>query len=138
MQYPAKIQLEDELWMVEFPDFPSVLTFGESFEDAQAMATQALNGALESDFESGFSLPEPSAIPQGEEGWVWVMVEAHIYVPYLLREERGKVPLQEVAKQLKVAPQTLFRYEQPTGNLTLKTLEKVARVYGKRLDVRFI
>jgi antitoxin HicB len=44
---------------VSFPEWPNVHTWGETLEEALANASEALNGAIESDFERGFDLPEP-------------------------------------------------------------------------------
>ena len=59
MTYAAKITNEDNAYLVSFPEFPNVNTYGDTLADALANATEALNGAIESDFERGFDLPKP-------------------------------------------------------------------------------
>jgi len=60
MHYQAKIKKEDGVFLVSFPDFPNINTYGETHKEALEMAEEALNGSLESDFSRGFSMPKPS------------------------------------------------------------------------------
>jgi antitoxin HicB len=50
IQYPAKIKFDknDKCYLVEFPDITGCHTYGETLEEAQAMAIEALSGYLES------------------------------------------------------------------------------------------
>jgi antitoxin HicB len=57
MEFYAKIRREDGVFVVSFPDFPNVNTYGSTLEEALAKAEEALNGALETDFERGYALP---------------------------------------------------------------------------------
>lgn len=59
MTYYAKILKKDGAFIAEFPEFPNVITWGKTFESAIEMATDALSGALETDFERGFDFPHP-------------------------------------------------------------------------------
>ena len=56
MHYSAKITKEDGTYLVSFPDFENINSYGDTLEKALLNASEALNGALESDFERGFSL----------------------------------------------------------------------------------
>jgi predicted RNase H-like HicB family nuclease len=60
MEYYCTITEESGLFGVEFPDLPSVITVGSTRDEALAMASDALNSALESDVSRGLSMPEPS------------------------------------------------------------------------------
>ncbi len=61
MQYIAKLTREAGRWLVEFPDCPGCQTFGETKEEALAMAADALEGWLETHLEFGDVLPRPRA-----------------------------------------------------------------------------
>ena len=50
MTYIAIIQKSSGSYLVEFPEFPNINTYGASIRDALSNAKEALNGCLESDF----------------------------------------------------------------------------------------
>lgn len=47
---------------VQFYDFPGCISAGETIEEAQAMATEALNGHIQLMLEDGDSIPKPSSL----------------------------------------------------------------------------
>ena len=135
MEYFCTIKEEDGLYGVEFPDLPNVITVGSTREEALAMASEALNAALESDVSRGMSLPEPLAGPGKEMSPV--EVSAHIVVANEIRKLRGDRSQSEIAARLGLSYQAYQRLENPAkGNPTVKTLQRVARALGKRLEVR--
>ena len=46
MFYTAKIYEEDDAYLVEFPDLLGTLTYGETLEEAKAMAKDAMDLTL--------------------------------------------------------------------------------------------
>lgn len=135
MRYYCVIKQMDGLFGVEFPDLPNIITVGETHDEAVAMATEALNSALETDVSRGFSLPEPVAGPA--EGLYPIEVSPHIVIAWDIRKIRGDKSQSEIAGRLGLSYQTYQRLENPAkANPTVKTLERVARAFGKRLEVR--
>jgi len=135
VKYYCAIKQEDELYGVEFPDLPNIITVGASPEEALAMATEALNAALETDVARGLSLPEPTSGPG--EGLYAVEVSPHIILAWDIRRLRGDQSQSEIAARLGLSDQAYQRLENPAkGNPTVKTLERVARALGKHLEVR--
>lgn len=135
MEYYCAISQEDGLYGVEFPDLPNVITVGSTHEEALAMATEALNAALESDVSRGLSLPEAAAGPG--KGLYPIEVSPHITLAWEIRRLRGDLSQSEIAARLGLSYQAYQRLENPTkSNPTVKTLERVARALGKRLEVR--
>jgi predicted RNase H-like HicB family nuclease len=61
LAYRARITPEGRAWLVEFPDCPGCLTFGDSPELARAAAREALEGWLEASIELGARPPEPAS-----------------------------------------------------------------------------
>lgn len=59
--YRALIVEEPDGWTVEFPDCPGCFTCGDTFEEAYAMAKEAVEGWLECHVESGPMPPKPEA-----------------------------------------------------------------------------
>lgn len=59
--YPAIFHKENELYWVEFPDLPCD-TSGDSFDDALAMAEDALTLLLKTYEEERIEIPSPSDV----------------------------------------------------------------------------
>jgi len=136
MQYQAKISREDGVYIVTFPDLPDVNTYGETLDDALKNAGEALNGALQADFGRGFTLPRPR--PHKGRAYHAIPVAPHVAVAYQLRALRNGRSQSDIARTLGVSYQAVQKLENPRStNPSLKTLEKIAETFGKRLDVSF-
>lgn len=137
LSYPAHIVKQDEAYLVTFPGMENVMTFGVSLDEALVHAEEALNGCLESDFERGFTIPDPLAASGADI--YQIPVAAHIAVAIMLRTLRAGRSQIEVARQLNISYQVYQRLENPRkANPTVKTLEKIARVFGKRFELGFV
>lgn len=137
LTYPANIVKEEDSFLVTFPDLENVVTFGATIEEAIQNAEDALNGCLASDFERNFVIPEPSIIT-GEDIHT-ITVASHVAVAILLRKLRANASQVEIARKLNIAYQVYQRLENPRkANPTLKTLEKIARVFGKHVELGFV
>ena len=136
MHYYAKISKAEGVYQVFFPDLPNVITCGETIADALKNAADALNGVLESDYEAGFTLSEPKQ--NAGKGYYPVDVLPHVEFPYRLRQMRNGRSQSEIAKALGISYQVYQRLETPGKcNPTLKTVEKLSAVFGKRLELVF-
>lgn len=136
LAYPARIEKDGESFLVTFPDLENVVTYGASLEDALAHAEEALNGCIESDFERNFVIPAPSSL--SGDGLFQIPVAPHVAVAVMLRALRAERSQSEVARQLNISYQVYQRLENPRkANPTIKTLEKIARVFGKRVSLGF-
>jgi DNA-binding XRE family transcriptional regulator/predicted RNase H-like HicB family nuclease len=126
---------------VRFPEHPGVITYGGDFETAKAAAREALNAALESDFDRSFKLPPLKKHRAGKgEKVVFISLDPEIRTAYLLRTWREEVRLtqQAMAQRLGISYQAYQRMERPgRSNLTVATLEKIAACLGRRLVVDF-
>ena len=136
--YPAiiKYDKEDKAYLVSFPDLRGCHTYGETLEEAIGMAREALSAYLASVFERGLKLPEPTKA-KGKDVYL-VEPDTSVQIPIMLREVRRQEGLsqEEVAKRLKISYQAYQKLENPNKcNPTLKTLEKLARVFDKSLFV---
>ena len=137
LTYPACIEKDDEAFLVSFPDLENVVTSGMTVEEAVQNAEDALNGCLASDFERNFDIPEPSRI-SGEHIHL-IAVAPHVAVAIMLRKLRADKSQVEIARKLNITYQVYQRLENPRkANPTLKTLEKIARVFGKRVELGFV
>jgi antitoxin HicB len=135
MEFFAKIRAEGRDYLVSFPDFPNINTYGSTLAEAKAAAQEALNGALESDFERGYSLPYPSK-HSGKRGYHAVPVFPHIEIAYALKKMRSRHTQTEIARKLGISYQAYQKLENPRRcNPTVKTLERIGEVLGKRLVI---
>lgn len=136
LAYPARIEKSDDSFLVTFPDLENVITYGASIEEALVNAEEALNGCIQADFERNFSIPTPSILT-GDDMFT-IPVAPHVAIAVMLRTLRAGRSQIEVARQLNISYQVYQRLENPRkANPTIKTLEKIARVFGKRVDVGF-
>lgn len=136
MRYYANIKLVDGDYIVSFPEFPNINTFGETKEEALCMASEALNVCLEVDFDRGFSLPAQK-IHRGKNMYP-IQVLTHIAVAYTLRSLRENTSQKLIANSLGITYQAYQKLENPRKcNPTIKTLEKIGRKLGKQITVSF-
>jgi antitoxin HicB len=140
LTYPAKIRhlSEDKSYLVEFPDLPGCLTEGDTLEEAKQNAKEALTGYLSSIFERNLKIPDPSAL-RGKNIH-HIEPESEVAVPVLLRKlrETRKLTQGDIAKVLGISYQAYQRLEKPgKSNPTLKTLERLAKVFNKDLRLEF-
>ncbi len=135
MYYYANIKKEDNIFVVSFPDFPNINTFGETLESAKMMAYDALNLTLGYDSERGFILPERTEIKDGYK----IKVEENIHLASLFRSLRGNRPQSEIAKKLGISYQAYQKLENPDKcNPTVQTLEKLASVFDNEVYIDFV
>ena len=101
MVYNCTIEKDKDMFIVQFPDMPNIQTFGNTHEEALAMAKEALEGCLESDISRGMSIPSPSYA-----GGYPVSVASHIVLSHRLRELRGEQSQTEIAQRLGLSYQS--------------------------------
>ena len=131
MVYNCVIEQDGDKYIVQFPDMPNIQTFGLNHEEALAMAKEALEGCLESDISRGIPIPAPSY----RKGYP-VTVSSHIALALQLRKLRGEQSQTDIARKLGLSYQAYQRLENPRKtNPTVKTLEKIAHVYGRELSI---
>jgi antitoxin HicB len=132
MVYHCTIEKEGDEYIAQFPDMPNIVTCGFSKAEALAMAKEALDGCLEADISQGNTIPKPSF----KKGYS-VTVANHITVTIQLRELRGDQSQTDIAKKLGLSYQAYQRLENPRkSNPTIKTLERIAHVFGRELNVQ--
>jgi antitoxin HicB len=111
---------------------PDIQTFGYTHDEALAMAKEALDGCLEVSIEHGYPVPPPSFT-----GGYPITVTNHIAVSLRLRELRGEQSPSAVALRLGLSYRAYQRLENPSkSNPTIKTLDRIARIYGQELKLQ--
>ena len=133
IKYPAKIHNDpDGLW-IEFIDFPSCATQGDTMEELLANAQEVLSMVLNYRLEENKEIPPPSH-PE-EENIVYIRPDYKIMIPFVIKQRRKELGLtqSQIAEMLKVPYQTYQKIERCKRTPTISTLEKVAKVLGKEL-----
>ena len=131
MIYHCTVKQDGDLYIAQFPDMPNVLTCGFTHDHALAMAKEAMNACLEVEISQGMPIRPPS-FSDGHP----VSVSSHIVLSLRLRELRGEQSQTDIAQRLGLSYQAYQRLENPRkANPTVKTLEKIARAYGRELSI---
>ena len=131
ISYPARIdQQEDGSWLVEFVDLPDTFTEGQTLEESLFNAAEVLSGMLAWHLDQGHDIPMPSA---NIEGAHYIAPDAKTQAVLLLRQARGTRTLADLARALDTSWPQAKRLEDPHHWPSLKTLDRAARVLGKRL-----
>ena len=131
MTYHCNIERDGDMFLVDSPDLPNVLTFGNTHEHALQMAKEALDAVLEAEVAQGL----PASPPEYSGGHP-VTVANHIALAIRLRSLRGERSQTEIASSLGMSYQAYQRLENPRkANPTVKTLEKIAHAYGRELTI---
>lgn len=131
MTYPATIKPEPEGgFVVQFIDFSEAFTEGDTMEEALFNAAEVLTLTLNGRMDEGQEIPVPS--PKAD-GCHYIAPDAKTQAVLLLRQARGNRPLAELARALETSWPQAKRLEDPRHWPSLKTLDRAARVLGKRL-----
>ncbi|HEX7123907.1 MAG TPA: type II toxin-antitoxin system HicB family antitoxin [Gemmatimonadaceae bacterium] len=141
MEYVAVLTRERSNILVTFPDCPGCQTFGRSRDNAITRAADALEGWLEAHLVSGDAPPRPRRRRmkrQDRSDTVAVPVSPILAVRLQLRWARQDLGLTQaqLAERVGVTRQQIGLLESPDANVTLRTLERVARAMGLRLDIQ--
>ena len=131
MVYHCTIKKDGDMHWAQFPDMPNILTCGFTHDHALEMAKEALDACLEVEVSQGMSIRSPFF----KKGYP-VSVASHIVLSLRLRELRGEQSQSDIAQKLGLTYQAYQRLENPRkANPTIKTLEKIAKVYGRELSI---
>ncbi len=133
MKYPAQFIPEDPSgFTVVFPNLEGCVTYGGTLAEAIEMATEALNGYLESLDSRSISIPEPSDLRNPDTHLI--PVETKIAFAIRLKQEREKrgITQQDMAKRMSMNWQQYQRIENPRKtNPTLATIDRIQQAFGE-------
>jgi antitoxin HicB len=131
IRYPAKIEMqEDGKFFVQFVDFDDIFTEGDSKEEAQFNAVEALSGMLAWKIDNGSPIPAPSRRLKRVD---YIAPDSKTQAAMLLRLARGERTLSDLARALETSWPAAQRLEDAKHWPSLKTLERAAAALGKRL-----
>jgi len=131
INYPATFAPEPTGgFSVQFVDLPDAFTEGQTMEEALFNAAEVLTLTLDGRIDEGLDIPAPSL---NVEGARYIAPDAKTQAVLLLRHARGTRTLADLARALDTSWPQAKRLEDPHHWPSLKTLDRAARVLGKRL-----
>ena len=141
MHYLAILRREGSKTLVSFPDCPGCQTFGRTREHALTNAVEALEGWLETHLQAGDAPPQPRRRnTKSSSTSAPVTISPVLAVRLQLRWARQELGLTQaaLAERVGVTRQQIALLEAPDANVTLRTLDRVARAMNLRLEVELV
>ncbi len=136
IQYPAKIKYSksDKTFFVEFPDLPGCHTFGDTLQNAQEMAAEALSGYLESIDLRKMDIPRPSKMTGRDVHYIAPETRIAFAVWMKLKRIEKGLTQQKAAELLEINFQSYQKFENPRkANPTLTTLKKIEKIFHEKI-----
>lgn len=135
MLYPAKFEKEENgLYAVSFRDIPEALTCGDNYEQAVAMAKDALLTSMDFYFEDHRKVPMPSEALEDE---VLIALPPSVFAKILLLNEMIEQNISNVdlAKRINVKPQEVQRITNLDHSTKIDTIGKALASLGRHLQL---
>lgn len=134
LSYGAKIQPDEEGYLVTFRDIPNAFTGGESREEAIFNAQEVLDLMLLDLLEKDEKIPMPSVFKSGE---IPISPSPDVAAPVLLHILRSMThrTMADVARSMEV-PYQIYQRIESGKNLTMKSLKRAAAAMGSRVEIR--
>lgn len=132
MRYPVNYEKDGEGYLVTFPDIPEALTGGNTLEEAQTIALDALVTAFEFYFEDGRQVPKPGAVV-GDYVEVPPSIEAKILLLNTLVE--SGITYAELARRMGTQPQAVQRLINLHHTTKIDTIYQALAAIGKQLKL---
>ncbi|MFT0534234.1 type II toxin-antitoxin system HicB family antitoxin [Castellaniella hirudinis] len=132
VRYPAHIT-EDPSggFCIQFVDLDEAFTEGDSMDEALFNAAEVLTLTLEGRLAEGLDVPMPSR--DVADASCYIAPDAKTQGALLLRAARGERSVADLARALETSWPQAKRLEDARHWPSLKTLDRAARVLGKRL-----
>ncbi|MBM3461852.1 MAG: helix-turn-helix transcriptional regulator [Armatimonadetes bacterium] len=143
LRYPGRFKREGRFIEVHLPGIGpfGTTTQGLDLDEARLMASDALTMKLQDIYGYRGTYPDvPDSVPSSHkrETWEWIYPSLEVRLAWRMRqmrEARGWTQ-QEAAQRLGLSATTYTRWENPrTFNPTVKTLERLAELYGQPLVI---
>ena len=134
--YPVTLSDDEGTTLVEFPDVPEAITYGETRDEALLYAEDALITLFEAYMDEGKPIPAPASLDD-RPGVVLPVLVASKVALYNAMLAAGKRKA-DLARMLNLAPTLIDRLLSLRHKSRIEQIETALAVLGKRLvvDVR--
>jgi antitoxin HicB len=135
--YPYVMELQPEGgWTVTFPDVPEAISQGDTVEEVEAMAEDALVTALSFYIDEGQPVPRPSPANNAPVAVVPPLVAAKLALhDAMLATGISNVVL---GRRLGLEDKAVRRLRDPLHRSHIGQIEAALRLLGRRLDVQVL
>lgn len=132
MRYPVVYEKDGEGYLARFPDIPEALTGGDSLEEVQSLAQDALITAFDFYVEDGRPVPGPG-LPTSD----YVTVPASIAAKVLLLNAilDADISYAELARRMGKQPQAVQRLVDLHHTTKIDTIEEALTLLDKELQL---
>ena len=132
--YPCCIEREGDEWLVRVPDVPEVVTGGSTYEEARALAGDALVCALGGYVDARWDIPAPGALVAGQILIsVPTLVSAKLSLYTAMR--RHRITKVELARRLGVGEAAVRRMVDLDHRSRIDQVERALHAVGRALVV---
>ena len=132
--YPVRLDPDDGVYVVSFPDVPEALTQGETDEEALREGQDALVVALGGYVEEGRDIPASSPVAPGQRAVALPALIAAKLALYTAMREDGVTKV-ELARRLSVSEAVARRLVHPDHHSKIERVEDGLRALGRTLVV---
>lgn len=135
MRYPARFEPAPEGgFVITFRDIPEAITQGDTKQEAEEMAADALLTCMDFYFEDQRPVPFPSKLQPGEE---LVTLPASIWAKVLLLNQmlNKRVKQAELARLIGIKPQEVTRMVDLHHATKIDQLQKAIHALGGELQI---
>ncbi len=135
IRYRVKLTPDDnETFLVTAPDFPDVITYGETREDALRYAVGAFREVIAARMHHKEPIPEPSKI-RTKDDFVTLPLQTEIKIRLYQSLEETGVKKAELARKLNLHRQEIDRLMDFNQSTSIGKLESAFAALGKTLNI---
>jgi antitoxin HicB len=135
IKYRVKLTPDDnDTILVTAPDFPEVVTFGETREEALAYAVGAFREMIASKIHDKKPIPSPSKIRKGEP-FVVLPLQTEMKIRLYQSMQSSGMKKAELARKMKLHRQEIERLLDFDQSTNLARLESAFAALGKRIHL---
>jgi antitoxin HicB len=134
INYRVKLQNDEGTVLVRSPDFPELITYGETREEALKHAVGAFAEAIAARIHDKEPIPAPSRIKKGEP-FVTLPLQTEIKILLLESMKEKGMRKAELARRMNLHRQEIDRLLDIHQSTSLAKIESAFEVLGKRLQI---
>ena len=135
IKYRVKLTPDDNgTFLVTAPDFPEVITFGETRDDALHHAVGAFREMIASKIHSGEPIPKPSRVKAGEP-FIVLPLQTEMKIKLYESLQENGMKKAELARRMKLHRQEIDRLLDFKQSTSIGKIESAFAALGKQLKI---
>ena len=134
IRYRVKLQDDEGTFLVTAPDFPDVITFGETREDALRYAVGAFREMIAARIHYHEPIPPPSKI-RAKDDFIALPLQTEIKVRLYQSLADSGMKKSELARKMKLHRQEIDRLFDFNQSTSIGKIESAFAALGKQLKI---